>query len=380
MHTPLAAPPVQRDPRIDFFRGLALIFIFIDHIPDNSWAYGTLKNFGFADASEVFVLLSGYSAALAYRLGEDQTNFAGVWQRSWRRAWTIYLWHLAVFAASAVLLFWAAHYFQKPAYVNNIWLQNLSTDPVTWIRSALVLTYQPNQMNILPLYIVLMLWFPVQFALFRLGVTTALTVSVGIWAIANIAGLNLPANTPGEGWYFNPFAWQLLFATGAAVAILARRQELNSNTELLTLAVGFLLFSLIYAAPWVAISWLPNNAPLPKGIVGNVSKADLSLWRYLHVLALAYVAATLVSATSTWLKTPAAKAVALCGRHSLQIFALGTVLSFLAWIVITELGTRRSVEFVVNVAGIALMAWAAARLSRQKAARAAEPAVHTVPA
>lgn len=56
----------QRDLRIDFFRGLALLFIFIDHVPDNVLARFTLRNFGFADAAEVFVLLAGFSAVLAY--------------------------------------------------------------------------------------------------------------------------------------------------------------------------------------------------------------------------------------------------------------------------------------------------------------------------
>src|SRR5262245_62216950 len=63
-----AAPFAQaRDARIDFFRGLALIFIFIDHIPGNAFANVTLTNFGFADAAEIFVLLAGYAAFLAYR-------------------------------------------------------------------------------------------------------------------------------------------------------------------------------------------------------------------------------------------------------------------------------------------------------------------------
>ena len=105
----------ERDLRIDFFRGLALIFIFIDHVPDNSWAKITLKNFGFSDASEVFVLLAGYSAGLAYWSMCERGDFQGAWTRATRRASQIYLWHIGIFIVSAMLLFGAARMGPDPA-------------------------------------------------------------------------------------------------------------------------------------------------------------------------------------------------------------------------------------------------------------------------
>jgi hypothetical protein len=60
-------PAVQsRDRRLDFFRGLALIFIFVDHIPKNVLSYFTIQAAQFYDAAEVFVFISGYTAALVY--------------------------------------------------------------------------------------------------------------------------------------------------------------------------------------------------------------------------------------------------------------------------------------------------------------------------
>ena len=61
-----------RDLRLDFFRGLALACIFIDHIPDTVLARFTLHAVGFSDAAEVFIFISGYSAALAYGAPLDQ--------------------------------------------------------------------------------------------------------------------------------------------------------------------------------------------------------------------------------------------------------------------------------------------------------------------
>lgn len=369
----LAARP--RDPRVDFFRGLALIFIFIDHIPDNSWAYGTLKNFGFADASEVFVLLSGYSAALAYGLGSDRGPLKPSFHRAFKRAGRIYSWHVAILVASAAILYTAAHVFKDPAYVHNMFLQRLGDDPLGAAFGVLSLTYQPNQMNILPLYVVLMLWFPVMLVLFRRGVVLTLAVSAGIWAAANYFKINLPMNTPGEGWFFNPFAWQLLFTTGAAAAMLARNHELTKRSAVLAMAILYVSFSFLYAAPWVPISWLPDRPLLPPDLIGTVSKPDLSAWRFLHVLALAYLAGSLIPVSAGWLKQPVARAISLCGRHALEIFALGTVLSFAAWMVLRQMGTSMALEFVVSAIGVVAMAYAARVLTVRKAG---QPEVTTV--
>ena len=68
-----AALARERDPRVDFFRGLALWFIFLDHVPSNTIGHLTLRNFGFSDATEIFVFISGYSAAIAYGRSERKS-------------------------------------------------------------------------------------------------------------------------------------------------------------------------------------------------------------------------------------------------------------------------------------------------------------------
>src|SRR5438105_9559770 len=67
----------DRDTRVDFFRGVALILIFIDHIPGNIFAKFTLTNFGFADAAEIFVFLAGYASFLAYDRAFEHGWLAG---------------------------------------------------------------------------------------------------------------------------------------------------------------------------------------------------------------------------------------------------------------------------------------------------------------
>ena len=60
------AKRLPRDPRVDVLRGIALIMIFIDHVPGNLLSLVTLRNFGFADAAELFVLLAGFASMAAY--------------------------------------------------------------------------------------------------------------------------------------------------------------------------------------------------------------------------------------------------------------------------------------------------------------------------
>ncbi len=360
--------PKERDLRIDFFRGLALIFIFVDHVPNNGWAKATLKNFGFADASEVFVLLAGFSAGLAYFSLEERGGLRAVVQRASNRAREIYIWHIGVFLVASLLLFLAARAFGKPSYVNNIVVGHLATEPVSTLLSALALYYQPNMMNILPMYVVLMLWLPVIVVLLRRSIKVALSVALAIWMLANVTGLNFPSFQMNGGWFFNPFAWQLLFTVGAAAAMLARRGQSAPavRPELLVPAGAFLVFAFIAAAPWVQIPWLPSDRLLPRDVLGPLSKTDLSLWRLVHVLALAYVVAVIVPKNASWLKTSWADAVSLCGKHSLEIFCLGTLLSFLGWIALAELGSSPAMVATVNVVGIALMSMTAWQLSRRK--------------
>lgn len=378
----------ERDLRIDFFRGLALIFIFIDHIPDNIWASATLRNFGFADASEVFVLLAGYSAGLAYWSMAERGDFRGALVRASRRASEIYVWHVIVFIASAILLYGAARIFQNPSYVTNIAIGGLATDPWRTLGSTMVLFYQPNQMNILPMYVVLMFWLPAVLILLRRSVILTLAISFAIWLAVNVAAFNLPAHQREAGWFFNPFAWQLLFTAGAAASVVVRRMQTEAQTQtpamprtaFLVLASIYVLFAFIVAAPWVQFSWVPDGRILPREIVEPMDKHYLSAWRLLHVLALAYLVAAIVPARASWLRQRWAQVVQTCGRHSLEIFSLGTLLSFLGWIALTQLGTSKAAMHAVNVLGIAIMAAAAWEMSRRKELRALSMHLRRAPA
>src|SRR5437868_1340035 len=64
----------ERELRLDLFRGLALWLIFVDHLPNNILAWLTIRNYGFSDATEIFIFISGYTAAFVYGRAMQQSG------------------------------------------------------------------------------------------------------------------------------------------------------------------------------------------------------------------------------------------------------------------------------------------------------------------
>jgi hypothetical protein len=359
---------MPRDLRIDFFRGLALVFIFIDHVPGNDLARLTLRNFGFADAAEVFVLLAGFSAVLAYGRTFETEGFRAGIARILDRVRDIYLWHLGLVAVCALGLTLAAGVFANPMYVENIGVHVFAQTPARSTVLAAALVNQPNMLNILPLYIVLLLvWLPFLMWLMPRRPWQALLLSVGLWAIANFFALNLPSQQNPQGWVFNPFAWQLLVTIGAMTAHFSRQGPIPVSRTLLWLAIGYVAFAFLLAAPWTQIPGLETARLFPRDMLGAMNKSYLSPWRLAHVVALGYLVMTLLSPQSQWLSRAWARGIARCGRHSLEIFCLGTVLSFTGWVVLAEAGAGYIPQALVNMIGIGLLwgtAWALAQRNR----------------
>jgi hypothetical protein len=354
----------QRDLRIDFFRGLALLFIFIDHVPDNGLAKFTLQNFGFSDAAEVFVLLAGFSAVLAYgRTFEGQGFRAGA-SRVADRVRDIYLWHLGLLLVCAIGLTAAAATFGQPMYVNNIGVQIFGQDPVRAAVMAATLVNQPNMLNILPLYIVLlMFWLPLVLWLIPRWPVQTLLLSIAIWALANVLELNLPSHQHPNGWVFNPFAWQLLITVGALAAHNVRRGTIPMSRWLLWPAAAYVAFAFLVMAPWTLIHGLEGYRVFPANMLTH-DKTYLTPWRLMHVVALGYLALILFSPQSQWLSHALARGIGRCGRHSLEVFCLGTALSFAGWVVLAEAGNGLVTQILVNTIGIGILwgtAWALAQ-------------------
>ena len=350
------APP-GRDARVDFFRGLALMFIFIDHVKENALQYVTMQNFGFADAAEVFVALAGYASFLAYtRVFDRQGWWAGLVKIASRIS-KLYLAHTLFLIACVAALIIGTLVFDNPIYQDVLNLEPFFEEPLLALRKALLLVHQPAMLDILPLYIVLLVWFPVLLLLMRVHVLVALTASVALWLGANLRGWNLPTYPENEGWFFNPFAWQLLFSLGVFAAFYAGKRSLpRPSLWLMVPAIGLALFALVVAAPWTAIPQLDETTLIPtETLLGEQSKQYLSLWRVAHLMVLAYIASSLIPATAGWLASPLARRVVDCGRHSLPVFCLGIALAMAGNLAMAEYGEGWTMQIGVNLIGLVLL-------------------------
>ena len=338
----------NRDLRVDFFRGIALWWIFVDHIPANWVAQFSLRNFALCDATEIFVLLAGYAAGLAYGRSMDRHGWLFAGADVLRRAWTLYIAHIFLFVVFSAQVSYSATALDRADYLDEIHLDVLAEAPYRAMLQALLLSFQPAYLNILPMYVALLGLFAMVLPLLRQRLLL-LGLSFALYCSVRLTGFNLPSWT-GGGWYYNPFAWQFLFMIGAVqayrpVPLLAFKPVLDT-VSVCVLVVGVLLLWLVWPYPDVSAR-LPAEAAR---VLLSVDKEGLHPMRLLSILALAWLTARLVPMQAGWLRWGAVKPFILCGQHSLAVFCSGIFLSFLARLAMEE-KSDWAVEAAVNILG-----------------------------
>src|SRR5438270_7903133 len=140
--TNMPAPVVvttERDLRLDLFRGIALWLIFLDHIPSNLVAWVTIRNYGFSDATEIFVFVSGYTAAFVYGREMRERGFVIAGARILRRAWQIYVAHVFLFAIYLAEITYLANSFENPLSAEETTILHFVKQPDATIIQALLL-------------------------------------------------------------------------------------------------------------------------------------------------------------------------------------------------------------------------------------------------
>jgi len=342
----------QRDARVDVIRGFALLMIFIDHIPANAPALFTLHNLGFSDAAEIFVLLAGYSAMVAYGGLFQRAGVAATLVRIARRCLKIYLFQAALLLATLLIV---RAWMDLTGLVPRFGVRPLlEMGLLPGLLRGLMLNALPNYLDILPLYILLLALFPAIYFGLRRGMWGVLALSGTIWLAANVDhSLNLPnAAAVDDGWYFNPFAWQFLFVIGAALSIAVQAGNgLLPRHPIGTAVVWiFLIYALLQAVPWS--DWgLPDLRPF---VMAAPEKSRVSPLRLLHIMALTSLVfaspAILQISRHRWLRP-----VDACGRHSLEIFAVGCMAALGGRILYRTFGPTWPLQVAVNLSGLALM-------------------------
>jgi len=373
---PPRAATSERDLRLDLFRGLALWLIFLDHIPENIVSWVTIRNYGFSDATEIFIFISGYTGAFVYGRAMRERGFVISSARILRRAWQIYVAHIFLFTIFMAEIAYVAATFDNPLYAEEMKILDFLKQPDITIFQALLLKFKPVNMDVLPLYIVLLLLFPpMLYVLLRLP-NLALAGSALVYVLAWKLDFNLPAY-PNGVWFFNPFAWQLLFVFGAWCALGgARRLVVVLRSRIvLAFALAYLVFALAIALTWHFESlerFVPNW--LSEWIY-PIDKTNLDVLRFAHFLALAAVTVRFVPRHWSGLRSPILQPAIRCGQHSLEIFCLGVFLAFAGQFIIAESSGGPFTQTVISLLGIVIMAATAYLISWYKGMEGRSPSV-----
>jgi hypothetical protein len=350
-----------RDIRLDLFRGLALWFIFLDHIPTNIASWLTVRNYGFSDATEIFVFISGYTAVIAYSRMMAQEGWTRSAARIYRRVWQLYVAHILLFVAFSAQIAWVSIARDTPALIEEMELLGLGQNPYRAILEAALLKFRPVNLDVLPLYIVLLAAFPLVLPAVVRWPFAVLAVSLGLYAATCHLNWNLPAYPEEKVWFFNPLAWQVVFHLGAVCAVLGPKLAWldRFRTPLTALAVAFILF-----AAFISLSWHYN--PLERLVphwVGRViypiDKTNIDTLRILHFLAVAWLVRLAVPIDAPALRWPVWQPLRRCGEASLLIFCLGTFLALSGQVIVSYYEETILSQIVVSIAGIAIMCLAA---------------------
>jgi hypothetical protein len=337
---------------VDFWRGYALLTIFINHIPGNFFVRFTHRNFGFSDATEVFVMLAGVAAAFAYLPYFRRGKAVATSFRIVQRAFHLYMAHIVLIVFCGAIIAYAVTTTGDNRFLEAVHLDVLINDTIPGLIGLASLSFQPAYLDILPLYVVLMLMTPAILLVASRSMALALTLSVLLYVAAQVLALNFSTYPAAGTWFLNPLCWQLLFTIGIALgAMIAGPGPFRSSPVLLALSAGYLAISGV----WIVSGFFPlwDLSPLPR-FVWEFDKSNLHLPRLLHVLALTYVLVHLP--VERWLQTGRAlRPVAVLGRHSLAVFALGTVLAVSGQLVRAVHGGGFGLDVALIGSGIALL-------------------------
>jgi hypothetical protein len=376
------APKRQRLLALDFFRGLAMLIIFVAHVPNNPWDRWIPARFGFSSSAELFVFSSGLASAFAFGSIFVRCGFAiGLWRIGYR-IWQVYWAHIGLFLAIATLSAVATWHLHTRNYVNDLNFDLFEQKPLVAVVKMMTLTYIPDLLNILPMYLVLLALVPVMMALAQWSRFLLCAVSIGLWAIVQITHFDLPGGVTDDWvWFFNPFAWQLLFFTGFCFGMGYLPQPPFDHRVFFPLA-AILVIACIPVAFWGFIENIPILQSAHDWLVPDAGLAttELHALRYFHFLVLSYVVLSCIARVRGSIRGPWFAPIVTVGQQSLATFVASLALAWIMGMVLDVVGRNLVSVALANVSGLCSIFAIAYTVRWFKAKPWEAPAYRLVPA
>jgi hypothetical protein len=375
-------PEKGRDLRLDLFRGIANWAIFLDHIPDNVVNWITTRNWGFSDAADLFVFISGYTASFVYARMMIERGFIVGATRLTKRVWQLYVAHVILFVIYIVAISYLAQRFMDSDLINEFNVAGLVDHATDTLGAGLLLKFKPVNLDVLPLYIVLMGFFPpVLWFMLRQPDLTMLA-SIVLWLLARHFGWNF-RSYPAGTWYFDPYCWQVMFVFGSWCALggAKRAAWIINSKPALYLGIAYLIFAMVMT---MAGRFSDFGAMFPDWLYSAFNPNDktyMAPYRFIHFAVIAMLTVRFVPKTWEGLEWRVFDPAIVCGQQSLAVFCVGVFLSFVAHFTLSLSSGSFLAQLLVSIAGIAIMTAVAYYISWSKRQdKAAKPAAPPKPA
>jgi hypothetical protein len=322
----------QRDRRLDFIRGVAIITIALNHL---SWlthemgrvgqSFPTLTAFGYSSSAEIFFLLSGYLVGRLYVPCERVVDIRSLIKRTFDRAVKLYTLNAVIFIVLGA--------FSGIAGVKLLTLTGFSyvgDEPFDAMWKFLTLQGHPALLGILQYYFVFLIGVPLfAFVLVR-SVTMALLASVLLYAAVQFfPDLNIDGGTFGreDGWAFNPMAWQLIFYFGLVGGRFNLFEKSVWRTDYYRRAVVFSV--IIFVGLTLVYATQKMNGGFTEAFSSVLaSKQNLGIFRLMHVAALLFGLLVLLDRFNSLLDWYPSRWIETVGSVSLYSFLLTVLLNY----------------------------------------------------
>ena len=347
------------DLRLHLLLGLAAWFLFLDHVPHNAVSLLTLRNFGFSGATDLFVFVGGYTAAILYGRMMLERGFVVTATRIFKRLWQLYVAYVVLFVVYIDLIGYVARKSRAPELIGEFNVTGIVDHAVRTLIHGLLLQAKPLNLDVLQLFIVLMAFLPVVLVGMMRRPNLTMVASIALYFIARQLDWNL-SSFPDGRWYLNPFCWQLLFVLGAWFASIDARQmrAVHALHDVPTLRVAARLY-LTFALVVTVAGKFPRVAgivpdPLLDALLPN-DKENLVPYRVLHFLALVFLFTCVVPRSWRGFRWQVLQPIIKCGEEWLPVFCAGVFLSFAGHLVLITGPDLFAMHVLVSLAGISIM-------------------------
>lgn len=338
---------------LDSIRGLLLLQMTLDHFGKPISTY-LLQCFGFFTAAEGFFFLSGFVGMLAAN-SKSSKDPKQIWMR--KRALRIWLYHatsLALVCILALCFLPRIQWFFKPFYNHTAEALPLTA----------TLVHTPLYFDVLPLYVFLMLIGSFTFPFFvraknKRQVALLWIPSLAIWICAQLNLFEFVQSMFPKWVYhgdFNPFAWQFVYFSGAAVAAWWKRTT-ELERQRISKITPYLIILLIFC-----FLWSHQFIPFPQPSDWSIDKQFLGPIRYANFFAFTMLVAAIVR---KWPSALDFKITNTIGKHSLDVYTAHLILLFLWFSLSKEIRYSEPWNIVAPIATCILL-WVIAKLREKK--------------